>query len=112
MKDLKFIQACPDDAYYTWQVHMWLESLRNIGQSDKAISLIFTPKNREVNPNWKQIIRKAWSIRFMTMAAILSACEVVLPLYEDTIPKNLFASLSFFFVTAAFISRIVAQRDV
>lgn len=63
-------------------------------------------------PNWKQIIRKAWSIRFMTMAAILSACEVVLPLYEDTIPKNLFASLSFFFVTAAFISRIVAQRDV
>jgi hypothetical protein len=48
----------------------------------------------------------------MTMAAILSACEVVLPLYEDTVPKNLFATLSFFFVTAAFIARIVAQRDV
>jgi hypothetical protein len=48
----------------------------------------------------------------MTMAAILSACEVVLPLYEDTVPKNLFATLSFFFVSAAFISRIVAQRDV
>lgn len=63
-------------------------------------------------PNWKQIIRKAWSIRFMTMAAVLSACEVVLPLYEDSVPKNLFATLSFFFVSAAFISRIVAQRDV
>ena len=63
-------------------------------------------------PNWKQIVRKAWSVRFMMMAAILSACEVVLPLYEDTVPKNLFASLSFFFVTAAFIARIVAQRDV
>ena len=63
-------------------------------------------------PNWKQIIRKAWSVRFMMMAAILSACEVVLPLYEDTVPKNLFASLSFFFVSAAFIARIVAQRDV
>lgn len=69
-------------------------------------------KKVKLYPNWKQIIRKAWSVRFMTMAAILSACEVVLPLYEDTIPRNIFASLSFFFVTAAFISRIVAQRDV
>lgn len=63
-------------------------------------------------PNWKQIVRKAWSVRFMMIAAILSACEVVLPMYEDTIPRNIFASLSFFFVTAAFISRIVAQRDL
>lgn len=69
-------------------------------------------KKVKLYPNWKQIIRKAWSVRFMTMAAILSACEVVLPMYEDTIPRNVFASLSFFFVAAAFISRIVAQRDV
>jgi hypothetical protein len=48
----------------------------------------------------------------MTMAAVLSACEVVLPLYEDTVPKNLFATLSFFFVSAAFIARIVAQKDM
>ena len=56
MKDLKFIQACPDDTYYTWQVHLWLESLREIGHSDKAISLIFIPKNRKRNDKWKQII--------------------------------------------------------
>ena len=55
MKDLKFIQACPDDTYYTWQVHMWLESLKKIGNSNKAISLIFTPKNRKFNDKWKQI---------------------------------------------------------
>lgn len=57
MKDLKFIQACPDDNYYTWQVHMWLESLKKIGQSDKAIVLIFTPADRKVlNPKWQQIV--------------------------------------------------------
>ena len=55
MKDLKFIQACPDDNYYTWQVHTWLESLRNIGKSDKAISLIFTPTDREFNTKWKEL---------------------------------------------------------
>lgn len=62
--------------------------------------------------NWKEIIRKAWSIRFIVMAGILSGCEVILPLFHEDIPKNLFASLSLFFVTAAFIARIVAQRDV
>jgi hypothetical protein len=55
MKDLKFIQACPDDAYYIWQVHTWLESLKNIGKSDKAISLIFTPDFREFNTKWKEL---------------------------------------------------------
>lgn len=56
MKDLKFICAQPDDTYYTWQVHLWLESLKNIGHVDKAIVLIFTPKGRERNNKWKQVI--------------------------------------------------------
>lgn len=55
MKELNFVQACPDDNYYVWQVHMWLESLKEIGHSDKAVSLIFTPKGREQNPKWEQI---------------------------------------------------------
>ena len=55
MKELKFIQCCPSDIYYTWQVNLWLESLREIGQSDKAINLIFTPKGRENRDKWKQI---------------------------------------------------------
>ena len=38
-KELRFIQSCPDDNYYVWQVHTWLESLKNIGKSDRAISL-------------------------------------------------------------------------
>ena len=55
MKDLKYICVQPDDQYYTWQVHMWLESLKNRGDIDKAIVLIFTPKDRQVNQNWKQV---------------------------------------------------------
>lgn len=56
MRELKFLQACPDDTYYTWQVHLWLESLREIGHSDKAVSLIYTPYYRQVNDKWQQII--------------------------------------------------------
>jgi hypothetical protein len=56
MKELKFITICPDDTYYTWQVHLWLESLKNINQSDKAIILLFVPQNREQNSKWDKIM--------------------------------------------------------
>ena len=54
-RELCFLTIAPDDTYYTWQVHLWLESLREIGMSDKAVVLIFTPNFREVNLNWKQV---------------------------------------------------------
>lgn len=56
MRELKFICAQPDDTYYTWQVHLWIESLRQIGHSDKAIVLIFIPNFREKNEKWQQVI--------------------------------------------------------
>lgn len=56
MRELAFITCCPDDTYFTWQVHMWLESLKELGQSDKAVVLIFIPSFREQNPKWKQVV--------------------------------------------------------
>ena len=56
MKELKFICAQPDDVYYTWQVHLWVESLRKLNYSDKAIVLIFTPKFREKSVKWQKIV--------------------------------------------------------
>jgi hypothetical protein len=62
--------------------------------------------------NWKDIVRRAWSIRFIVLAGLLSGCEVILPLFYDAFPRHVFAILSFFAVTAAFVSRIVAQKDL
>jgi hypothetical protein len=55
-RELNYITCCPDDTYYTWQVHLWLESLREIGQSEKAIVLVFIPKNRIFNDKWNKIV--------------------------------------------------------
>lgn len=55
-KELKFLCAQPDDVYFTWQVHLWLESLRKLGHSDKAIVLVFTPYFRERNDKWQKIV--------------------------------------------------------
>jgi hypothetical protein len=56
MKDLKFICVQPDDAYYTWQTHLWIESLKEIGQSDKAIILVFTPNFRKPTDRWDKLV--------------------------------------------------------
>jgi hypothetical protein len=56
MKDLRFICVQPDDTYFTWQVHLWLESLKEIGHSDKAIVLIYIPTKRAKNMKWQQVI--------------------------------------------------------
>lgn len=62
--------------------------------------------------NWRTIVRKAWSVRFMIIAGVLSGVEVVLPLFVDALPRGTFAVLSFLAVSAAFVARIVAQQDV
>jgi hypothetical protein len=62
--------------------------------------------------DWKYIIKKAWSIRLMIVAGILSGVEIIVPLFADNIPRNLFAGLSFLAVSGAFVARLVAQKDV
>jgi len=56
MKELKYVCAQPDDTYYTWQVHMWLESLKEQGKIQDAIVLIYTPQQRLFNDKWQKIV--------------------------------------------------------
>lgn len=62
--------------------------------------------------DWKDILRRAWSVRFLVLAGVLSGAEVILPFFAQDIPQGTFAVLSFLAVSGAFISRIVAQRDL
>jgi hypothetical protein len=56
-RELKFMTCAPDDTYYTWQVHLWLESLKKLNKSKDAIVLLFVPKGRTHNySKWKVII--------------------------------------------------------
>lgn len=64
-----------------------------------------------LSDDWRRILRKAWSIRFIILAGLLSGAEVILPFFADAIPRGIFAVLSFAAVSAAFIARIVAQKD-
>lgn len=62
--------------------------------------------------DWKEILKKAWSIRFIILAGILSGAEVILPFFAEDIARGPFATMSFLAVSGAFVSRLVAQKDL
>jgi len=64
--------------------------------------------------DWKRVLQRAWSVRLMLIAALLSGLEVAMPYLDGyvDIPPRLFALLSGLTVAGAFIARIVAQRGI
>ncbi len=64
-------------------------------------------------PNWRSVVRRAWSVKLMLLAAVLSGAEVAMPLLEHTpVPTGLLAMLSAFVTAAAFVARITMQRNL
>jgi hypothetical protein len=67
----------------------------------------------QLHPDWKRITTRAWSVRFIALAALFSAGEVTLPVIQPYVNINpiwlgLGAGIS---SGAAFFSRIVAQKE-
>jgi len=62
--------------------------------------------------NWREILGKAWSVRFAALAGVFSALEVLLPFYSDAVPRGVFAGLSGLLTVAAIWARAVYQKGV
>ena len=45
-------------------------------------------------PNWRDVLAKAWSIKFMVLAAVMSGIEVVMSILQpsNTLPPGVFAA--------------------
>ncbi|WP_299812453.1 hypothetical protein [uncultured Roseibium sp.] len=63
-------------------------------------------------PNWRTVLQRAWTVRLMILAVLLSGEEVALPFLGDFIAPGWFAALSALTVAAAFVARILAQRNM
>ena len=59
--------------------------------------------------DWRHVLKHAWSIRFIVLAALLSGVEIVLPMFGDVLPRRFFAVLMFSVTVAASIARLTAQ---
>jgi hypothetical protein len=62
--------------------------------------------------NWRDILKQAWSVRLIILAGILTAAEVVLPLFFESIPRNVFAVAICITTAAALIARLIAQKGL
>ena len=62
-----------------------------------------------LDQNWQRTLRHAWSVRWIALAAVLTGIEVVLPVFGDAMPRNVFAALSFAATVAAMVSRVLVQ---
>ncbi len=66
-------------------------------------------------PDWQQIIRKAWSVKFMVLAALLSGCEaavsILQPAIAESLPPGVFASLAGLVTAGALVARVLAQTE-
>lgn len=65
-----------------------------------------------LHPHWKQIATRAWSIRWMILAGLFSAAEVAIPMFGDRFDRGTFAILSGAAVALAFVSRLLAQKNM
>jgi len=63
-------------------------------------------------PEWRCILRHAWSIRLTVLAGLFSAAEVILPLFVDVLPRHLFVVLAFVAIVGAAVARLVAQPEM
>ena len=64
--------------------------------------------------NWRRVLARSWSMRLMALAGLFSGLEAALPYLEQSLdwPAGSFAALSSLTVAAAFIARLVAQKQI
>lgn len=66
----------------------------------------------KLKSDWKDIVEKAWSFRLMTIAALLTAAEVALPLFADEFERGTLAMLSGLVIVGAMVARLLVQKEM
>lgn len=70
--------------------------------------------NFQLGSKWKQVAMRAWSMRLMTLAAVLQGAEIAWPFIGDAYPINpvVNASVTLGLVASAFMARLIVQKDL
>lgn len=69
-------------------------------------------------PNWPDVLRKAWSVKFNVLAALLAAAEVALPILQagfeslQLIPPGSLALLAGMVSGGSIVARVLAQQEL
>jgi hypothetical protein len=69
-------------------------------------------KNIKLLPNWQEIARQAWSIKFAVLSGICSAGEVAISYFPDSLPRGAMAGLAGSFALIGIVSRFIMQKSL
>lgn len=63
--------------------------------------------------NWREVLRRAWSIKFMLLASVLSGTEVLISMLQPaaTLPPGVFAAVAGLVTAMALVARLLAQGE-
>lgn len=64
-------------------------------------------------PNWRAVLLKAWSVRWIVVAGVLSAAEVLLTAFPDVLglPRGVLAGATGVVTMLALIARFCVQPE-
>lgn len=67
-----------------------------------------------LHANWRDVLRRAWSLRFMAASVVFSALEVAFPYLDGVLPvgRGTFGLLSGLCTAAAAVSRLCVQKNL
>jgi hypothetical protein len=63
-------------------------------------------------PEWKSVLKHAWSVRLSVLAGFFSGGEVILPLFIDNCPRGIMALLAMVAAVGASVSRFILQSKM
>jgi hypothetical protein len=66
----------------------------------------------KLSDDWKEVLRKAWSVRLMAVTALFVGLEAALPNLDGLLPPKTFAILAFVTTVGSFATRLLAQPNM
>ena len=63
-------------------------------------------------PNWKSVLKRAWSVKFLGLAAVISGCEVVMQVAGNSImPSWVVPAVTGLLAAFGILARVLAQKE-
>jgi membrane protein required for beta-lactamase induction len=62
--------------------------------------------------NWKRVLKRSWSVWCAVVAAIAGSVQLILPLFQDSIPRLPFAILTIVATLLGIGARVIEQKEL
>lgn len=66
----------------------------------------------QVGRTWREVLRKAWSVRLSALAAVFMAAEIALPMLSPRVPPYLFVLLALVASLGSIWARVLVQKNM